>query len=317
MPERKGYRSDRLRRRRRSRVERSQAWILYVLAGVGRVRGRARRLVRRRPVRRRGGARQEERLPGGHPAHRRPGEEAPVAALLVVQDPGGRRPRRLPGPAGPAPGGTQRRVRVRRRRHGAGRRSPRTSGASSTRPIDAVYTVPVSELGEWAGSGELQVELERPGGGGDRRRHADDQGRRPRADRRPAGDLLRRRGEPARPHDPAGRAGRGGARRGGPAAGRRAQPPRRRQPVAVGGPGLWPPSWRASRRATPQVERFPVGHARRRGAVRLRARPRGDHGRHHAALAGLPRRRDRAGAATGAARSAWARPSWSAWPAST
>ena len=34
MPQRKGYRTDRLRRRRRSRVERSQAWLLYGLAAV-------------------------------------------------------------------------------------------------------------------------------------------------------------------------------------------------------------------------------------------------------------------------------------------
>ena len=34
MPRTKGYRSDRLRRRRRSRVERSQAWILYLLAAA-------------------------------------------------------------------------------------------------------------------------------------------------------------------------------------------------------------------------------------------------------------------------------------------
>ena len=35
-------------------------------------------------------------------------------------------------------------------------------GAGGDAPIDAVYTVPVSDLGRWAGAGELQVALDRP-----------------------------------------------------------------------------------------------------------------------------------------------------------
>ena len=71
-------------------------------------------------------AREEERLPHGHPAHG-PGRRH---RRRPAGRPGSRRrrPRRLRGPARRAAGGTQRRVRVRRRRHGAGR--SRTSGAS-------------------------------------------------------------------------------------------------------------------------------------------------------------------------------------------
>ena len=48
MPDAKGYRVDRLRRRRRTKAERWQAWVLYVLAGVVAFARGARRLVSRR-----------------------------------------------------------------------------------------------------------------------------------------------------------------------------------------------------------------------------------------------------------------------------
>lgn len=160
MPERKGYRSDRLRRRRRSRVERSQAWILYLLAaavafvavlGAWYFAG--------------GFSRDEESAAkSGYLAAIQltvPGEEAPVAALLVVQDPSGGDPGvylvppdlLLEGPEGEyvfaADAMAQGVLRE-------------DLGRILRAPIDAVYTVPVAALGEWAGGGVLEVALERP-----------------------------------------------------------------------------------------------------------------------------------------------------------
>ena len=246
---------------------------------------------------------------------RRPVGSTPVAALLVVQDPSGGDPGvylvppdlLLEGPNGEYV-------------FAADAMATGTLSADLGRvvnaPIDAVYTVPVSDLGRWAGAGELQVALERPRGGRRERPHADGQGRRLRRRRRSAGDLLRRRDQPARHHRPAGRAGQVRARGGRSAAGRRARRPRRREPVAAGGAGSRRRSSAASRRLRRRGA-VPRPHAGRRGAVRLRAGRRGDPGRHHAAVAGLPLGRDRAGAATAAARSAWARRSSSASPAST
>jgi hypothetical protein len=160
MPTPRGYRSDRLRRRRRSRVERSQAWILYVLAAAvafAAVLGAwyiAARLI--------GGEATAEK-PGYLAAIEltAPGEEAPVAALLVVQDPAGGDPGvylvppdlLLEGPngeyvfAGDAMGtGTL----------------AADLGRVVTVPIDAVFRVPVADLGRWADVGGLRVELEEP-----------------------------------------------------------------------------------------------------------------------------------------------------------
>jgi hypothetical protein len=160
MPERKGYRSDRLRRRRRSRVERSQAWLLYVLAaavafaavlGAWYVAGR---LFKDEKPTKKAGYLTAIQLTV-------PGEQAPVAALLVVQDPQGGDPGvylvppdvLLEGPNGEYVFASDAMAQ------GVLRQD---LGRVVNAPIDAVYTVPVSKLGEWAGSGELQVKLEDP-----------------------------------------------------------------------------------------------------------------------------------------------------------
>ena len=160
MPQRKGYRSDRLRRRRRSRVERSQAWILYVLAaavafaavlGAWYVAGRYFKS-------------DETTEKSGYLAVVQltvPGQEAPVAALLVVQDPSGGDPGvyvvppdlLLEGPNGEYV-------------FAADSMALGTVAQDLGRvvhvPVDAVFTVPVSSLADWAGGGSLEVELERP-----------------------------------------------------------------------------------------------------------------------------------------------------------
>ena len=160
MPRSKGYRSDRLRRRRRSRIERSQAWILYVLAaavafaavlGAWYVAGR---FSKEEPVAEKSGYLAAIQLTA-------PGRDQPVAALLVVQDPSGGDPGvyvvppdlLLEGPNGEYV-------------FAADAMATGTLSADLGRvvnaPIDAVYTVPVSDLGRWAGTGELQVALDRP-----------------------------------------------------------------------------------------------------------------------------------------------------------
>jgi hypothetical protein len=160
MPATKGYRSDRLRRRRRSRVERSQAWLLYVLAAVvafaavlgawyvaGRLRGEE-------PVAEKSGYLAVVQLTV-------PGEENPVAALLVVQDPSGSDPGvylvppdlLLEGPSGEY---------IFAADSMAAGRLAGDLGRVVHAPIDAVHTVPVSELGRWAGTDELLVALEGP-----------------------------------------------------------------------------------------------------------------------------------------------------------
>lgn len=160
MPKRKGYRSDRLRRRRRSRIERSQAWILYLLAalvafaavlGAWYVSGR---FSTDEPQAEKSGYLAAIQLTA-------PGQETPVAALLVVQDPSGGDPGvylvppdvLLEGPNGEYV-------------FAADAMATGTLSADLGRvvnaPIDAVYTVPVSDLGRWAGAGELQVALDHP-----------------------------------------------------------------------------------------------------------------------------------------------------------
>jgi hypothetical protein len=160
MPQRKGYRTDRLRRRRRSRVERSQAWMLYVLAAAvafAAVLGAwylSARFFKEEAAPKKSGYLTAVQLTV-------PGEEAPVAALLVVQDPQGGDPGvylvppdvLLEGPNGEyvfaadamAQGGLEEDL-----------------GRVVHAPIDAVFTVPVSALSSWAGGGVLQVELEQP-----------------------------------------------------------------------------------------------------------------------------------------------------------
>ena len=160
MPKRKGYRSDRLRRRRRSRVERSQAWILYLLAAAvafAAVLGAwylGSRFTGEEPVAEKSGYLAAVQLTA-------PGQETPVAALLVVQDPAGGDPGvyvvppdlLLEGPNGEYV-------------FAADAMDTGSLAADLGRvvnaPIDAVYTVPVSDLGRWAATTELQVALERP-----------------------------------------------------------------------------------------------------------------------------------------------------------
>ena len=160
MPERKGYRSDRLRRRRRSKVERSQAWLLYVLAAVVAFAA----VLGAWYVAGRFAKGEEPAKKSGYLAAIQltvPGQEAPVAALLVVQDPEGGDPGvylvppdvLLEGPNGEyvfAADAMAQGVLA------------QDLGRVVNAPIDAVYTVPVSRLREWAGSGELQVALEDP-----------------------------------------------------------------------------------------------------------------------------------------------------------
>ena len=160
MPDSRGYRSDRLRRRRRSRIERSQAWVLYLLAAVVAFAA----VLAAWYVAGGFSGREEPAEKSGYLAAVQltvPGHEAPVAALLVVQDPQGGDPGvyfvppdvLLEGPEGEyvfAADAMAQGVLA------------QDLGRLARVPIDAVYTVPVSELAEWAGGGELAVALEQP-----------------------------------------------------------------------------------------------------------------------------------------------------------
>ena len=160
MPKHKGYRSDRLRRRRRSRIERSQAWLLYLLAALVAfvaVLGAwyvASRFTKDETVAEKSGYLAAVQLTA-------PGQETPVAALLVVQDPAGGDPGvyvvppdlLLEGPNGEY---------VFAADAMATGTLAEDLGRVVNAPIDAVYTVPVSDLGRWAGTKELQVALDRP-----------------------------------------------------------------------------------------------------------------------------------------------------------
>lgn len=160
MPKREGYRSDRLRRRRRSRVERSQAWILYVLAGAvafAAVLGAwylAGRLLGQEPAPEREGYLVAVELTV-------PGQKAPVAGLLVAQDSSGGDPGvyvippdlLLEGPRGEY---------VFAEDAMATGSLAADLGRVVNAPIDAVYRVPVADLGRWAGAGGVRVSLESP-----------------------------------------------------------------------------------------------------------------------------------------------------------
>jgi hypothetical protein len=160
MPKSKGYRSDRLKRRRRSRIEWSQAWILYLLAAAvafAAVLGAwylAGRFTKEEPLAKKSGYLAAVQLTA-------PGQETPLAALLVVQDPAGGAPAvyvvppdlLLEGPNGEY---------VFAADAMAGGSLAADLGRVVNAPIDAVYTVPVSDLGRWAGTADLQVAVERP-----------------------------------------------------------------------------------------------------------------------------------------------------------
>lgn len=160
MPSTKGYRSDRLRRRRRSRVERSQAWMLYVLAaavafaavlGAWYISGRFSKD-------------QTDTPKTGYLAAIQltaPGQASPVAALLVVQDPAGGDPGvyfvppdvLLEGPNGGYVFAADSMVEG---------TLAKDLGRVVNAPVDAVYTLPVADLGRWADTDQLQVHLEEP-----------------------------------------------------------------------------------------------------------------------------------------------------------
>ena len=160
MPERKGYRSDRLRRRRRSRVERSQAWLLYLLAaavafaavlGAWYVAGRFSK----------DGSAQEK---SGYLAAIQltaAGQETPVGALLVVQDPSGGDPGVYLVPPDLLLEGPNDEYVFAADAMAQGAFAEDLGHVVHV-PIDAVFTVPVSALGRWAASGLLKVELDRP-----------------------------------------------------------------------------------------------------------------------------------------------------------
>jgi hypothetical protein len=160
MPATRGYRSDRLRRRRRSRVERSQAWMLYVLAAVVAF------------VAVLGAWYLSSRFGGDEPAAEKrgylaavqltaPGQEQPVAALLVVQDPAGDDPGVYLVPPDLLLEGPNGEYVFAADAMAAGRLAD-DLGRVVHAPIDAVYTVPVAALGRWAATDELQVELDAP-----------------------------------------------------------------------------------------------------------------------------------------------------------
>jgi hypothetical protein len=160
MPASKGYRSDRLRRRRRSRVERSQAWALYVLAAVVAF------------VAVLGAWYLAGRLSGEEPAVEKPGfiaavqltvpdQEDPVAALLVVQDPSDGDPGVFLVPPDLLLEGPNGEYVFAADAMAAGDLAA-DLGRVIRAPLDAVFTVPVSDLSRWAGTDELQVTLEEP-----------------------------------------------------------------------------------------------------------------------------------------------------------
>jgi len=160
MPSSKGYRSDRLRRRRRSRVERSQAWMLYVLAaavafaavlGAWYISGR---FSKDEPEAKKSGYLAAIQLTA-------PGQESPVAALLVVQDPAGGDPGVYFVPPDVLLEGPNGEYVFAADAMAAGTLA-KDLGRVVNAPIDAVYTLPVADLGRWAGTDQLQVELDRP-----------------------------------------------------------------------------------------------------------------------------------------------------------
>ena len=121
--------------------------MLYLLAGVVAFAAVLGAWYLGQPLSPRKSRRQEERATSRPSQLTAPGQETPVAALLVVQDAGGRRSRRVRGPARPAARGAERRVRLRGRRDGRPARSPRTSAAWSTRRSTPSTRVPVSDAG--------------------------------------------------------------------------------------------------------------------------------------------------------------------------
>ena len=160
MAERRGYRVERLLRRKRERVERSQAWFLYVLGGVVAFVA----VLGAWYVSDRWLHEDATREGGGYLAALEltvPGKKDPVAGALVVQDDAGSDAAvyyippdlLLEGPngeyvfAGDA--------------MAAGTFQEDLSRAVDA-PIDAVYRIPAQDLTAWSGSDGLAVDLKRP-----------------------------------------------------------------------------------------------------------------------------------------------------------
>jgi len=159
MSARRGYRSDRLRRRRRSSAERRQAWLLYVLAGLvafGAVLGAwyaAGAWFGAGEGARHGWVVAFELTS--------PGQKTPVATALAVQDPAGGDPSvfvipselLLEGPRGEYV-------------FAADSLAAGTFNEDLRRvidaPIDATYRLPASDLGRWAAAKDLTLALDRP-----------------------------------------------------------------------------------------------------------------------------------------------------------
>jgi len=90
-----------------------------------------------------------------------PGQESPVAALLVVQDPAGGDPGVYFVPPDVLLEGPNDEYVFAADAMAAGTLA-KDLGRIVNAPIDAVYTLPVADLGRWAGTDQLQVELDRP-----------------------------------------------------------------------------------------------------------------------------------------------------------
>ncbi len=153
---RRGYRVSRLRRRREGKTQRLQTWTLVTLAVVvafAAVLGAwyaATRWIGEPAAVRPAGALTLLQLTAasGEPVAAAPGRQGPVDGRVGA----------LRGAARPAAGGSQRRVRVRRRRLTAGTLRDdlaRVIGA----PIDASYRLPAAALGELAGGGQLRLTM--------------------------------------------------------------------------------------------------------------------------------------------------------------
>ena len=159
MPDTKGYRVDRLRRRRRGKLERWQAWTMYALAGAvafAAVLGAwylGGHLLSKKATPRRPGYLALITLTGSS------GE--PVAAALAIKDAGGSgyslyvipRDLLLDGPGGEYVFAGDSMT--------AGTLKEDLQRVINAK-VDAVYSIPVSALADLAGGGQLRLSLKKP-----------------------------------------------------------------------------------------------------------------------------------------------------------
>ncbi len=159
MPDTKGYRVDRLRRRRRGKLERWQAWTMYALAGAvafAAVLGAwylGGHLLSKKATPRRPGYLALIKLTGSS------GE--PVAAALAIKDAGGSgyslyvipRDLLLDGPGGEYVFAGDSMT--------AGTLKEDLQRVINAK-VDAVYSIPVSALADLAGGGQLRLSLKKP-----------------------------------------------------------------------------------------------------------------------------------------------------------